>query len=199
MSYDYKPSRTIYSVGELKLNSFLVKYSATMNQNNTFLYEEDYISVLLQLGRVAKFRISKKMIYSILRKLEVAINWFYDPEMKDLFVVNEKGELMFNNDYNNLMVSLSSDDNQHMEIRPVVNNAIVERGKEGVIIFMNRAEYFVVLDREDFEGLYHTLKTFSFQEELILLLNIWDRGPDNILIEHTTYDLKSGPPKQINW
>ena len=77
---------------------------------------------------------------------------------------------MFNNDYNDLRILVSSDDNQHMEIRPCVDDSDIERGKEGVVIFINRAESVVVLERQEFESLYYVLSHFSFQNELLYLL-----------------------------
>ena len=104
----------------------------------------------------------------------MAVEWFYDEGKPDLFVVNEKDQLVFNNDYNELSVLVHSAQayNEHLEIRPCVNNADSDRGHEGVILFINAMDGAVVLNREEFEELYVLLSGFSYQAEMELLVKV---------------------------
>ena len=126
---------------------------------------------LAHSGTKEKFKITPLMHYDVVSKMKIAVDWFYDKKMNDLFIVDERNILVFNNDYNKLVVMIHSEANQHLEIRPVVNNAHSERGKEGVVIRINNMESSIVLDREEFERIYFYLANFSYQTEMYLLQN----------------------------
>ncbi len=120
------------------------------------------------------FRINQATHHQVLMGVKKAVDWFYDDSKADLFVVNEKDQLVFNNDYNDLSVVINSAQayNEHMEIRPCVNNAESERGHEGVIIFLNSASSYIVINREELEEIYTLLSNFSYQAEIDLLLKV---------------------------
>lgn len=122
-------------------------------------------------GTKEKFKITPLTHYDTVNKMKIAVDWFYDKKKNDLFVVDERNMLVFNNDYNKLVVMIHSESNQHLEIRPVVSNTHSERGKEGVILRINNMDSSIILDREEFERIYFYLANFSYQTELYLLQN----------------------------
>lgn len=122
-------------------------------------------------GTKEKFKITPLTHYDTVSKMKIAVDWFYDKKKNDLFVVDERNTLMFNHDYNKLVVMIHSESNQHLEIRPVVSNIHSERGKEGVILRINNMDSSIILDREEFERIYFYLANFSYQTEIYLLQN----------------------------
>lgn len=173
MSLKFIPSHTLLDVGELKLMATLANFDMKMFDYSTFIDVRSKVTLTLMHKKTKdKFHINQISHFSIVRSLQIAVEWFYDNAKKDMFVINEKGQLVFNNDYNELIVTMSSTENEHIEIRPIVNDTVLERGKEGVIIFINRSESYIILDRQEFEALYFTLLNFSFQTELAFLLDV---------------------------
>ena len=165
----FNMKHTIWKTKSLRLVSFMTQYNQF--ERNGWIDVLDRLSLILFNDTGGeKFRLTQLSMFSILNSFKTVVDWFYDESKNDLFVINEKRELMFNNDYNDLRILVSSDDNQHMEIRPCVDDSDIERGKEGVVIFINRAESVVVLERQEFESLYYVLSHFSFQDELLYLL-----------------------------
>ena len=173
MSLKFIPSHTLLDIGELKLMATLANFDMKMFDYSTFIDVKSKVTLTLMHKKTKdKFHINQISHFSIVRSLQIAVEWFYDNAKKDMFVINEKGQLVFNNDYNELIVTMSSTENEHIEIRPIVNDTVLERGKEGVIIFINRSESYIILDRQEFEALYFTLLNFSFQTELAFLLDV---------------------------
>jgi hypothetical protein len=149
------------------------KFDINVNQN--FAGAEAEVFLRLRHYHSGEcFRITNSTHYHVVAGLKLAIEWFYDNTKKDLFYLNEKDQLVFNNDYNELVVLLNSEQryNQHIEIRPCVNNNNSERGREGVVIFFNSSGAASTIDREELEQLYTVLNNFSYQTEIELLMKI---------------------------
>lgn len=143
-----------------------------INIHGEFVRYYGNVSITLAHSRTKeKFKITPLTHYDTVSKMKIAVDWFYDKKMNDLFIVDERNILVFNNDYNKLVVMIHSESNQHLEIRPVVNNSHSERGKEGVVIRINNMDSSIILDREEFERIYFYLANFSYQTEIYLLQN----------------------------
>lgn len=165
------PMHYLINTKEYSLYTVLGKTSVDIH-NDFVKFTGSVTITLLHSQSKEKFKISPISHYDIVSKLKTAVDWFYDKKMNDLFVVDERGVLIFNNDYNKLSITIHSNFNQHIEVRPVVNNANSERGKEGVIIRVNRSDAIIIMDREEFERMYFFLANFSYQSEMHLLLDV---------------------------
>lgn len=168
--------RTLVSIKEIKLYSALTRFNdAQTDIINGFI--KPNFTLKLSLSNMItkdKFKITTQNIYSLVRGLETAVSWFYDTNMQDLFYMDD-GILQFNYDYAKLCVTITSPNNEHIEIRPVVDYTETDRGRESVIMYINSTDSQTVMSRAEFESIYIALKEFSFQTEAMLLLYEHDR------------------------
>lgn len=163
---------------------------------NDFVKIYGSVTITLMHSRTKeKFKITPISHYDVVSKLKMAVDWFYDKKMNDLFLVDERNVLVFNNDYNKLSITIHSSFNQHMEIRPVVNNSTSDRGKEGVIIRINQSGSVIVMNREEFERFYFFLANFSYQTEMQLLLGVLQNIKENE--KQTQNDEKTIAPSSL--
>ena len=170
---NFMPSRKMMSKRGLIVSSNLTRFDIDVRDPYATLSANLSIR-LYHYDSKQNFTITPACHYQVLAGMKRAVEWFYDEGKPDLFVVNEKDQLVFNNDYNELSVLVHSAQayNEHLEIRPCVNNADSDRGHEGVILFINAMDGAVVLNREEFEELYVLLSGFSYQAEMELLVKV---------------------------
>lgn len=168
----YMPMRYIAKKeNEYSIYSVMTHFEINKIKDSQFMTVSDRVVLIMKhIPSGEKFKINTTSIYSVIQGFKTVLDWFYDKDKNDMFVIGEAGNLIFNNDYNNLSVSISSYDNQHLEILPCVNNKKNDRGVEGVCIFVNRYEASMILTRKELEEVYVLLSTFSFQTEALYLL-----------------------------
>lgn len=174
--------RTLVSVKEIKLYSSLTRFNDPQDRISQGFIKPNFTLKLSFVNTITKdkFKVTTQSIYSLVRGLEVAVSWFYDPNMKDLFYM-DNGILQFNYDYAKLCVTITSPDNEHIEIRPVVDYTDTDRGRESVVMYINTTDSQTVMTRAQFESIYITLKEFSFQTEAMMLLYEHDRQFDEYI------------------
>ena len=93
------PMHYLISTKEYSLYTVLGKTSVDIH-NDFVKFTGSVTITLLHSQSKEKFKISPISHYDIVSKLKTAVDWFYDKKMNDLFVVDERGVLIFNNDYN---------------------------------------------------------------------------------------------------
>ena len=171
---NFLPQRRLMIRRTFTLTSTLSKFEIDFYNNTATANANVLLRFKFNGPGGAMFRINQATHYQVLMGFKKALDWFYDPNKADLFVVNEKNQLTFNNDYNNLIVTIHSSQiyNEHMEIRPCVNNSDSDRGHEGVIIFLNSASSYIIINREELEEIYTLLSNFSYQAEIDLLVKV---------------------------
>lgn len=169
--------RTLLAVNEIKLYSACTRFGSPQLDIAQGFARPDYSIKLSFIHTVTKnkFKITPQNLYNVVHNLEIAVNWFYDPNMKDMFYIEDE-TLNFNYDYAKLYVNASSPDGNHIEIRPVVDYSRSERGNEGIVMYINDTESQTIMQRSDLEAFYIILKNFSFQTEALLLLYELDRS-----------------------
>ena len=170
---NFMPSRKLMYRRGYMLSSTMSKFDLDLRETFVTATTNVYLR-FTHFATRQTFTITPSTHYQVVSGLKKAIQWFYDEDKPDLFVLNEKDQLVFNNDYNELSVLMHSPQiyNEHMEIRPCVNNSFTDRGHEGVIIFINASDAAVVINREELEEIYTVLNNFSYQTEIDLLIKI---------------------------
>lgn len=169
--------RTLLAVNEVKLYSACTRFLEPQYDIDKGFVRPDFSVKLSLIHTISKnkFKINPNNLYSVVHNLEIAVNWFYDPKMNDMFYI-EDGILNFNYDYAKLYVNASSPDGNHIEIRPVVDYSRSERGTESICMYINDTDSQSIMSRNDLEAFYIVLRNFSFQNEAILLLYELDRA-----------------------
>jgi hypothetical protein len=81
--------------------------------------------------------------------------WFYDEDMKDLFVQGENGKLLFNPDYSKLCVSTKPDpfSDSVMKATPAVIRYETGQEYEGIYLYINKNEFIIPLILSDIEDI----------------------------------------------
>jgi hypothetical protein len=181
--------RTLVSVKEVKLYSSLTRFTDPQMFINDGFIKPNFTLKLSFVNTITKdkFKITTQSIYGLIKGLETAVSWFYDENMKDLFFIDDD-VLQFNYDYAKLCVSITSPDNEHIEIRPVVDYTETDRGRESIVMYINSTASQTVMTRAQFESFYVALKEFSFQTEAMLLLYEHDRQMELYLANGGTID-----------
>lgn len=104
--------------------------------------------------------------YEMTKAWMEALSWFSDPNMRDLFVVDDDDRLQFNTSYNTLMKSVWDSKRNPQKI--TVFPTLVMRGEksfEGVMIHMRSIDIQTTLTINEFGTLVRTLQQFSFVNE----------------------------------
>ena len=185
--------RTLVSIKEVRLYSSLTRFNNPQDKIHEGFIHPNFTLKLSFVNTITKdkFKITTQNIYSLVRGLETAVSWFYDKNMSDLFYM-DNGILQFNYDYAKLCVTITSPDNEHIEIRPVVDYTDTDRGRESIVMYINTTDSQTVMTRAQFESIYVTLRDFSFQTEAMILLYEHDRQMDQYLNQGGKIDESTG-------
>lgn len=117
-----------------------------------------------------RFRITPKNIYTTLEYFNDLVKWFYDEKKKDLFLIGNDNNLIFNNDYASLKLLTKKGyfENDQMKAFPAVVSDSSGQPAEGVHLFINTPENQVDITLEELEHIVGLLSNFDFYAETIL-------------------------------
>lgn len=120
-----------------------------------------------QLQRM-RYRITPKNFYTTIVFFNEVINWFYDPNMKDLFLRREDNSIIFNGDYNNLsrVTRRGYFENDVMKAMPAVVADYNGGMTEGIHLYINQRENEIDMSLDELEHLFGILKEFNFNAEV---------------------------------
>ena len=171
-------TRTLLAIDEIKLYSSCTRFYEEQVNANVGFVRPDFAIKLSFIHTVTKdkFKINPYNLFSVVRNFETAVMWFYDKDKRDMFYIDETDTLQFNYDYANVSVLITSPDGDHIELRPTVDYTDIDRGNEGVVMYINTTDTQTVMKREELEAIYTLLKEFSFQAEATLMLYELDRS-----------------------
>jgi hypothetical protein len=121
------------------------------------------------------YKMTQKNQYKIIKFFQTIVDWFYDKDLKDLFLINENEELIFNSDYLHINVTLAKNKYDVGLMKAVPSVVVVEEKKyEGVYLYINKFDNFIMLTREDIEEILNIIKNFNFINETASLLSMID-------------------------
>lgn len=131
-------------------------------------------------------KISDRSIARFNLCIRKVIEWFYDPDKKDMFLYDENGDLVFNHSFKDLNEVYYDpfEPNKFLKIIPSTVSGKDNKVVEGVSMYINQLDTIVSVSRYDLEDLMTLMSNFSFQEEAILLMsaiNIAANNPDTII------------------
>lgn len=124
--------------------------------------------------RKAAYKITPRNIYYVTKFFNTIVSWFYEDKYRDLFLINEEGNLIFNADYNKLHVTMPKPDglNQVMQAIPTVVE-IGDKLYEGIHLYVNKSAYCISLTFEEITTIFGILRDFRFSEEVAKALAIY--------------------------
>lgn len=170
--------RTVYHTSKYDLNFFMYEPKVEREKNETYLISYNPIlqfRYLDQNGRSdasSTYQIYPRSIYRVVEFFNTILNWFTDPNMKDLFMYNEENHLVFNSDYKSLYAYLEIPGNTKagvMRAIPTVGN--YDNGEvEAIYLYINRDVNRIMISYEELKTLFGLLKNFSFYNEINVAL-----------------------------
>lgn len=115
--------------------------------------------------KTAFFKLTPKNLYRTILFFNRAVDWFYDKELADLYLVGENNELIFNSDYSKLSIITNKEPrtNQAMKAIPGVISYEDGRDYEGIFLYINKPEYVIPLPLTELEAIFGILRNFSFE------------------------------------
>jgi len=149
-----------------------IKYinNSLMKDKKTTVGENAYKMSPKNQGRIVKF-------------FKTVLDWFSDPDLKDLFLINDNNELIFNADYNHLHAIISKTKYDAGLLKAMPNIVMFEDERcEGVYLYINQFTNSVNMTKEEIESIYFILSNFSFTSEISSMINILDYVEKNNLI-----------------
>src|SRR5574343_153392 len=116
-------------------------------------------------------------LYRVIRFFNEVLEWFYDDNKKDLFLLDEENHLIFNADYRNLNkildISYRSSSIGILKAIPTVGTReLSTEFCEGIYLYVNQSVNRVFLSKEEISNLLDILTSFSFYNEALINLEI---------------------------
>jgi len=154
----------------------------TLRQLNTASYNEDFSTM-----QERSYRITPRNLYRVLKFFNTIVTWFYDEDKKDLFLINEENELIFNSDYNSLYTITAKTLNENTVMKAIPTVVVFnDKRYEGIHLYINNSVNVIIMTKEEVEMVLGFLKDFSFNEEIIECLTAMDYAKRNDLIQDNT-------------
>ncbi len=186
----YKNTRYVleFFMYEPKVEKYKENYNITVNpiltlrQLNSASYNEDYSTI-----QDRSYRITPRNLYRVLKFFNIIVKWFYDESKKDLFLINDENELVFNSDYNNLYTITAKTLNENCTMKAIPTVVIFNDKKyEGIHLYINKSTNVIIMTKEEVEMILGFLKEFSFNDEIIECLTALEYASRNNLIQDNT-------------
>ena len=172
-------SRSIYKSDHLEISSFLIDPVIVANENRYTIREYCAISLSNPQNKFAKganFTVSMDIYHKFMNKLEMVIHWFYDPGKNDLFCMDDNNSPHFNLKYRDLRAVIKNrENNNQMEIMPS-EVEVSDKIYEGISMAINFVDNITFIPLYELENIFNILKGFSFQNEEILLTQMYTMG-----------------------
>ena len=195
-----KITRKLYTNSRMELESFMHTPTGTYTGKDRGTLNINTVPLLFLRYRKPKniseeydytkaaYKITTRNLYDVVRFFNVIMKWLFDDKYRDLFLTNDEGDLVFNADYSKLSVSTHRGDYDQciMQAIPTIIS-IGDKKYEGVHLYINTTKYCISLTYQEVSILFGILKDFSFTEEALLLLNMYDYIMKNNAISETDW------------
>lgn len=167
-------TKSLFDTYKVSLSAYLILPEVIKGTgNNTYAIKSNPVLYLRYKGRKdetvdwnqSSYKINPKNLYRTVKFFNRIVSWFYDKDLKDLFVLGENNELIFNSDYNKLMVLTDKDPKSTTAMKAVPAVITQENGNtyEGIILYINKPEYAIPMTLQEVETLLGILVHFSFE------------------------------------
>lgn len=169
-------SQKLFSTDRMNMSAFMYLPSAYLAYTNAYSLRMSPIITIrwtapvnapeeLRFAKDGMYKITPRNIYRTIKFFNSIVKWFYDEDMKDLFVQGENGKLLFNPDYSKLCVSTKPDpfSDSVMKATPAVIRYETGQEYEGIYLYINKNEFIIPLILSDIEDILGILSTFSFE------------------------------------
>lgn len=176
MANEISISQKLFSTDRMNMSAFMYLPSAYTPSPNNYSLRMSPIILLrwtapvnapddLKYAKEGMYKITPRNIYRTIKFFNSIVKWFYDEDMKDLFVQGDTGKLLFNPDYAKLGVVTKPDpfSENIMKATPAVIRYETGQEYEGIYLYINKNEFLIPLTLSDVEDILGILSTFSFE------------------------------------
>ena len=166
--------RELFSVRGMKMTAITISPTITdtkgKNANLVNIAINSHINICYN-GET--FKISMKNQWKVVRFFNSVLQWFFNESAKDMYVIDERGKLVFNSDYKELVQSVYSGKATHqfLQARPIVVQTI-DSMAEGIILNINNKETYVSLTVDEIGEIVDTINKFDPRMEVLLISNL---------------------------
>lgn len=194
--------RSLYKTSKIQIEFFMYEPRVEINKN-TFISQVNPILNITYLNsksmfedystlQARTFKINPRNLYNVIKFFNTVVGWFYDESKRDLFLINEDDELVFNADYKNLyaITKKSFGSNEQLKAIPTVVDYNNQR-HEGIYLYINESIYDILLTLDELEIIFGILKSFSFYDEIMLNLQILKYAQENNRMEEGSVSYNS--------
>ena len=189
--------RQIYKSPMMTIESMMSYEKVKKSEYNGKITLHGNSSVLVMISpnvNVSGFDKQKSIFYyeavqeDINAFFQETLEWFYNPNMQDLFYLNEENGLEFNYDYKNLKntVAFGTQTRQLMSAMPTKIDTS-GGASEGIYLVVNKEQYHCTLTLKELKRINNVIQKFNFQNEAILLYSIAQNA-----VQCGTEDISSG-------
>lgn len=177
--------RTLYKHINLSIDFFTYKPNVLFT-NNAYTVNVNPIAIFRYINNHNMFE--DKISYSenaykmnprnhnkIIKFFDTIVGWFYDTDLKDLFLINENDELIFNSDYRHINITLAKGKFETGMMKALPSVITIDDVKhEGIYLYINKINNIIMLTKEDVEEISNMIKNFNFINETSSLLSMID-------------------------
>ena len=112
------------------------------------------------------FQITESNLFDVQEMFEKVDSWFTEESIRELYGVNDAGMLLFNMEYKDLKatcVDETASTKRAIQIVPAPVEIAKDKLEPGVILFINRKENAIVLQRRQYMRMSQFIRNFNFQ------------------------------------
>lgn len=137
------------------------------------------------------YTIYPRTIFRAIEFFNTVLSWYSDPKMKDLFLLDNDNNLIFNADYKDLHCVLDirtpNTDYGILKAIPVLGVYGDQEPYEAAFLYMNKSTNRIILSVDEISTILGILNGFSFYEESLFCLSAFKYAKDNNVIKVNTY------------
>ena len=136
------------------------------------------------------YKVTPRNLYRTAKFFNAGVEWFYDKELSDLFLLDENNALVFNADYAHLKVVTDRDHRNNTAMKMIPSVIQYEDGNvyEGVLLYINKPEYVAPLPLADLEAILGIFRNFSFEACVTEMLISYFIARSENKINQTSHD-----------
>ena len=169
--------RNLYKGNRLSIDFFMYTPQALFNQNSYTINVNPIVTFRYTNPNIMKddkvsytdnsYKMTPKNQHKLIRFFNTIIDWFYDEKLKDLFLINENEELVFNSDYNHINAVLTKNKFETGVLKAMPSVIMIENERyEGIYLYINKLDNIIMLTRDELEAIAQMIKNFNFTLEV---------------------------------
>ena len=205
-------SQKLFSTDRLLMSAFMYLPSAYLQYTNSYNIRVSPILSFKYVGPQSTpndvnymkdtiYKVTPRNIYRTIKFFNSIVKWFYDENLKDLFLQGENNKLIFNTEYTKLSMVTKPDpfSNSVMKATPAVIRFETGQEYEGIYLYINRNDFVIPLVLSDVEDILSILSNFSFENAASTMLLSFMYSKSYGRVYDKPYQNSRNTPSKSQW